>query len=111
MRLPRMTMRRWLIAIAVVALAIDTAIDRRPIHQRWVSYHEREMERSMRWLNNYQCLIKNGVPGVTPGDSQFGARLAKCQDEADLHARQRIYHLCGTVLPWLSFPSDQPPAP
>ena len=107
MRLPRMTTRRWMVAVMVVALSIATERMRRESfrYRELVERHAR-LERAFR---------KNAalLPLMKPSDweslcGQMALSLSRSPERAAYHASLRRKYEHAARYPWLPVEPDPP---
>jgi hypothetical protein len=103
MRLPRMTVRRWM--IAVVAIWIGFALSR-SIHRRMLAA---EHGSKCRYYADSALTIEHGLIGKTLSPVVAERLIADGRNRAHYHARLREKYLQATLRPWESVPLDPPP--
>jgi hypothetical protein len=109
MRLPRMTTRRWMIAVAVVAVMLAATLFRRHLRLRERGdYHARQEEvltDRARHLEQLALEFADWKPGIV---AQWRAYVA-CEAEIGAwHARLKEKYRHVARYPWLAIEPDPP---
>jgi hypothetical protein len=103
MRSPRMTVRRWM--IAVLAIWIGFALSRSINRRLLASMHEGKCK----FYTDSALTIEHGLIGKTLSPVVAERLIADGRYRADYHARLREKYLQAMLRPWESVPSDPPP--
>ena len=94
MRLPRMTTRRWMFAVAAVAVVIGLLIE----GARW----KRRRDYGLYWAG-FHAHLESGIrPDCRPGCPHSAA----ANPRAGYHAQLRRAYELAVRSPWASFPDD-----
>jgi hypothetical protein len=121
MRLPRMTTRRWMIAVvAVGSLTWATLLQRRRAHYLSRAAQHANVERAWRAalarLTVPRRVVRNTQDGpetrVLPpliADSVFAGMERRARQSAEYHARLRVKYQRAGARPWGAVPPDPPP--
>jgi hypothetical protein len=93
MRLPRMTTRRWMIAVAVVGIVLGVTIERRNRFRTIAAHHQAEFKK----------LVSQGHLFPFPGSGDAVWR------PLEWHESMRLKYEHAARYPWLPVDPDPPP--
>jgi hypothetical protein len=108
MRLPQMTTRRWMIAVAVVGLLLGTAVMGRRLKQR--RDYCLQQARNQAWIENHFCSMESRLASNSP-PQRFtiisDGHIHQADSVAAYFAERKEFYLHAASRPWLSVPPDQ----